>query len=124
MALIKSCLAGSGGDMSNWTFTNISSSLTASSSQNFTVSTSADLSEYDAIVIRATYSSNKTGDYTASGCDIVYQLNNVAALDTTSTAEKLIMINNISASGFTLTNATTVTGTGGSNVVGFGIKFN
>ena len=124
MALIKSCLASGGGDMSNWTYTNISTSLSSAASQNFVVSSSADLSEYDAIVIRATFSSNKTGDFTASGCTIAYQLNEAAALDSSTTAEKLVLITDIDENGFTLTNATSVTGTGGSKVVGFGIKFN
>lgn len=124
MALIKSCLAAGGGSMANWTYTDISSNLTSGANQNFTVSTAADLSEYDAIVIRATYAQGKNGDFTASGCTIAYQLNASAALDTTTTAEKLVLITDINAAGFTLTNATTVTGTGGSKVVGFGIKFN
>ena len=111
-------------DTTKWTYTDISSSLTSGASQNFTVSSSADLSEYDAIVLRATYNNGKAGDFTASGCTIMYQLNALAALDTTTTAEKLVMINEMSPSGFTLTNATAVTGTGGSKVVGFGIKFN
>ena len=124
MALIRCGAGATGTDMSNWTYTDISSSLTSGANQNFTVSSSADLSEYDAIVIRATYASGKNGNFTASGCTIVYQLNASAQLDTTTTAEKLVMINDISASGFTLTNATSVSGTGGSKVVGFGIKFN
>ena len=124
MALIKSCLASGGGDMSNWTYTDISASLASAANQNFVVSSSADLSEYDAIVIRATFASGKNGDFTASGCTIAYQLNASAALDTSTTAEKLVMIKDRDANGFTLTNATSVSGTGGSKVVGFGIKFN
>lgn len=124
MALIKSCLASGGGSMANWTYTDISANLSSAANQSFVVSSTADLSEYDAIVIRATFASGKNGDFNASGCTIAYQLNASAALDTSTTAEKLVMIKDISASGFTLTNATSVTGTGGSKVVGFGIKFN
>lgn len=124
MALIKSCLAGAGGgaDMSNWTYTNITSSLNASASQNFVVSTTSDLSEYDAIVIAAGFNSSKTGNFTASGCTIVEQLATGFTVESYTYQNKLVLINDVSASGFTLTGSGT--GTGGAGVMGFGIKFN
>ena len=102
MALILSSGVGTV-DMSKWTFTNITSQLTATTAQDFVVSSTADLSEYDAISICAVYNSAKTGDYTqVTGCSIVYQINKSASLDVEHMTLKNVLINNISSSGFTL----------------------
>lgn len=104
------------------TYTDVSSSLTSSANQNYVVSTTADLSEYDELIITATYNSAKTGSFTSvTGCTKLYEIDHGHTIETYNNNVKLVVISDISASGFTLSG--TAVGTGGSGVSAIGVKY-